>query len=284
MPVSMMSKMRRKFKQILSFAWSLIPQRKNRKSIPVLCYHSVNETWDNDIQPMKPKLFEQHLDFLKNSYHPISLRVWMDSILHDKPAPRNAVLITFDDGYADNYEVIFPLILARKIPVCIFVVTEFIQGNIKLVENEEFNAVTVEHMIKMRDSGLVSFGAHTCTHRVLSTLDNDEIYLEVTNSINTLNRWLGSATKVFAYPFGQYRHIGRCGIESASRSSAVVAFSTQWGESSSECNHYLMPRVTISSDDSVKDLSDKLRGKYGYLSVLHRYTAGFHAQLEKLGL
>ena len=119
---------------------------------------------------------------------------------------------------------------------------------------------------------------------MLSTLGNDEIYSEVTKSIDTLNRWLGCATKAFAYPFGQYRHIGRAGIDVVNHSSAVVAFSTQWGVSSSECNHFLMPRMIINSGDSVKDLSDKLKGKYGYLSVLHSFTGGFRAQLEKLGI
>ena len=76
----------------------------------------------------------------------------------------------------------------------------------------------------------------------------------------------------------------RAGIDVVNHSSAVVAFSTQWGVSSSECNHFLMPRMIINSGDSVKDLSDKLKGKYGYLSVLHSFTGGFRAQLEKLGI
>lgn len=279
-----MSKTRRKLKNILSMAWHLVPQKKNPKSIPVLCYHSVNEAWDSDVEPIKPSLFEEHLDFLENSYQPISLSVWIDSVLHDKPAPKNAVLITFDDGYVDNYETVFPKICSRGIPICIFIVTEFVKGNIKLVENEEFRAITVDQLVKMRDSGLVSFGAHTCTHRVLTALSNDEIYSEVTNSIDALNRWLGFATKAFAYPFGQYRHIGRAGIDVVSHSSADVAFTTQWGSSDSECDRFLMPRMIINSDDSVKVLSDKLKGKYGYLSLLHSFTGRFRAQLEKLSI
>lgn len=274
----------RKFKKILSMVWGMLPQRRDQQSIPVLCYHSVNEVWDDDVEPMSPRLFEKHLDFLKQSYQPISLTVWMDSILHRKPVPKNAVLITFDDGYLDNYETVFPKILVRRIPICIFVVTEFVKGNIGLVDNQEFSAINVEQMLKMKGSGLVSFGAHTRSHRALSSLADCEIHSEVFDSIDTLDRILGSPTQAFAYPYGQFCHVGSAGINAVERSSAVVAFSTQWGSSSPDSEPFFIPRIMINSSDSVEDLSDKLKGKYGYLKLLHGWKTGVWKKFETLGI
>lgn len=273
-----------RIKKILSKLWNLIPQNQDLKSIPVLCYHSVNEIWDDNIKPMKPSRFEEHMDFLKKCYRPISLSDWMDTILHEKPLPKDAVLITFDDGYLDNYENIFPSIVAKNIPICIFVVTEFVKGNIKLVENDAFKAMSKNQIIKMRDSGLVSFGAHTSNHYVLSKLTKDEIYSEVNKSINDLNNLLGYTTEAFAYPFGQYGHIGKAGIDIVKNSSAVAAFSTHWGSSNSKCNHFFMPRMMVNSSDTVQDLSDKLQGKYSYLSLYHGFHSIFRALLEKLSI
>ena len=279
-----MDEIKLKLKKIIAATWSLIPQKSLPKGVPVLCYHSVNQVWDDDIEPMHRYLFEQHLAFLTKFYRPVSLSEWIDSIIYGDPLPENAVLITFDDGYQDNYESVFPMILARKIPICIFVVTEFVKGNIKLVENEEFKAISSDQLIKMSDSGLVSFGAHTCTHRILSTLSYDEIQLEVNESIDTLNDWLGYVTKVFAYPFGQYRHVGRDGISVLRDSLAIASFSTHWGVSHSSNDHFFVPRMIMKSSDSVKDLSDKLEGKYGYLGFLHNFSGKIRAHIERLGI
>ena len=279
-----MDKLKRNLKKIVSMVWGLLPQKTEPNSIPVLCYHSVNEVWDDDVDPMHPRLFEEHLDFLIKYYQPISLTEWINSTFYGLDLPKNPVLITFDDGYKDNYDTVFPLVKSKNIPICIFVVTEFIKANIKLVDNQQFEAFNSAQLTEMNNSGLVSFGAHTSTHRVLSALHYDEIKVEVNSSMTDLSKWLDISFNVFAYPFGQYRHVGRDAIAVLNESNAIASFSTVWGISNPSDNRLFVPRLVIRSSDSVADLRDKLEGKYSYLSFLHKFFGAVRQYTEKLGI
>lgn len=89
------------------------------KYICVLYYHRVcdltRDTWKLSVPP---KLFEEHIKFLKENYRILRFEDNWDDI-HEK-----AVVITFDDGYADNFEYALPILEKYEAPATIFVCTE----------------------------------------------------------------------------------------------------------------------------------------------------------------
>lgn len=87
----------------------------------VLLYHRVYDL-DNDPESLaiSPKLFEEQLVFLKNNYVFLTLEDFYKS-LENKKIIKKGILITFDDGYRDNFTNALPILQKHKIPTVIFI-------------------------------------------------------------------------------------------------------------------------------------------------------------------
>jgi peptidoglycan/xylan/chitin deacetylase (PgdA/CDA1 family) len=100
-------------------------RRKFTKSqIAVLLYHRVcarNNDWDSDT--MSPDQFKLQIEHFCNNYEIISLENLSQYIHEGKSLPEKAVVITFDDGYLDNFLYAFPILNKNKVPATIFLTT-----------------------------------------------------------------------------------------------------------------------------------------------------------------
>lgn len=90
----------------------------------ILIYHRINESrldpWSISVSPGH---FEEHLDVLRRSFHPKRLRDVARSIRGDTKLADRSIVITFDDGYADNLHRALPLLEQYDIPATIFIAT-----------------------------------------------------------------------------------------------------------------------------------------------------------------
>lgn len=94
--------------------------------VAVLRYHRVADVESDPLAiTVSPTHFAEHLDVLKSAYVPMTLRGVIES-LHEKPLPRLGVVITFDDGYADNLITATPALSRYDIPATVFVITGYI--------------------------------------------------------------------------------------------------------------------------------------------------------------
>ncbi len=149
------------------------------KGIPVFLYHQVNS-----FSNITPELFEEHLKILKSK----KMNTITVSEYGRKETPKNSVLITFDDGYYDNYKIVFPLLKKYNMKATIFLNTLYIGerrwGETKIEKNgianynaiKKYNAlndgVTEQYMTwaeikEMYESGLVDFQAHSHKHMAI---------------------------------------------------------------------------------------------------------------------
>ena len=80
------------------------------KGVPVLNYHQVEEKDGNPLT-LWPDQFEAQMDYLAaEGYTTITIDEMMDALENGTPLPEKPVIITFDDGYADNYEYAYPIL------------------------------------------------------------------------------------------------------------------------------------------------------------------------------
>ena len=96
------------------------------RKIIVLMYHRINDT---ETDPwgicVSPKNFEEHIQFLKNNFNIVSCKDLVDQVRTDNITD-NSICLTFDDGYADNYEHAKPILEKYNCPATFFIPTAFI--------------------------------------------------------------------------------------------------------------------------------------------------------------
>ena len=128
-------------------------------NVPVLMYHAVgDEIWGYSDLFVSEAGMEEQLQYLQeNGYEPI----WFSDLAHiedyEKP-----VILTFDDGYDDNYTVLYPLLEKYQTKATIFVIGNAMGSQHKM---------TQEQVYELAASGLVSIQSHTYTHGNLSAMD-----------------------------------------------------------------------------------------------------------------
>lgn len=90
----------------------------------VLMYHRVHP--EPDVLSVSPERFATHVRFLREYCHPITLSELVRALEEARPLPAGAVVVTFDDGYRDNFTHAYPILAAHGVPATFFVTTGMI--------------------------------------------------------------------------------------------------------------------------------------------------------------
>lgn len=110
-----------------------------RPEMIVLCYHVVSErslTHVKNLYPYKtPQMFEQDLIYLKRYFNVISYEEAVECASGNGRRKAYNVLLTFDDGYAECFSVVRPLLLKHKFPCIFFIATDFIDNKCMFYRN-----------------------------------------------------------------------------------------------------------------------------------------------------
>ncbi len=97
--------------------------------LTVLCYHSITDPHAPDYHlydpnvSATPAMFARQMDYVKQHFNVIDLAALSAHVCDGAPLPPRPLLITFDDGYHDNYTNAYPVLRERGLPAVIFVVT-----------------------------------------------------------------------------------------------------------------------------------------------------------------
>ena len=89
----------------------------------IVMYHYVRDLSSSKfprIKGLEISQFIHQINYIKNFYKIINYSDLLEAIYGGKKLPRNAVLLTFDDGFIDNYKDIFPILLKEKITACFY--------------------------------------------------------------------------------------------------------------------------------------------------------------------
>ena len=169
---------------------SLIPRGMQ---VPVLMYHAVSDDWWGlEGLFMSPATMRAHLRYLVDSgYDPIFFSDLTHAADYDKP-----VIVTFDDGYNNNYDELLPILEELNVKATVFMIT----GNM----DHNPNFMTREQVKELSDSPLVEIDSHTVLHRELGSLSEEEQLMEIRDSQIVLARVTGKIPNVISYPAGSH--------------------------------------------------------------------------------
>ena len=179
------------------------------RGLPVLMYHKIGDPPPSSkLKPLWVDAEEfrwQMRALLRHGYTPMLFSELAACEEGTRPSPAKPVLVTFDDGYANNAEIAFPILRGLGIKANIFLVVETIGSHNAWhdPESEPWQRMLDWKLIlEMQSSGLVEFGSHTMRHRNLLALSSEEIRWEAAESKKRLEERLGREVLAFAYPYG----------------------------------------------------------------------------------
>lgn len=196
-----------------------IQQEGRHGSVPIvtLFYHRVANEMNNS-WTITNELFEAQMDWLAERFEFISLHQLQRRMSHncnDRPS----VAITFDDGYADNFDRAIPLLLERKIPFTYFVTLHNIESGEQFSHDaaagNKAQPNTINQIQELADAG-VDIGHHGRNHLDFGKIDDDAtLYDEIVSAREDLEDMIGKKVSYFAFPFGMHKNMSIKGFQLA---------------------------------------------------------------------
>ncbi len=224
-----------------------------RYEVPVLMYHALAPVWHEPLNNVQPGHFEQHMAYLKqHGYKVLALSEFVDEIKSGREHDRKSVVITFDDGYENNYTAAFPVLKKYGFPVTIFAEV----GRIGAPRH-----FTWEEVKEMSRQG-VDIQSHLMTGAYLPGVSREQAVYEMTESRRVLEMNLGRPVHFLAYPIGGFSEDVK---QMARQAGYQAAFATNRGYDRTAKDLYELKRIRVKDSDGDVQLWLKLSGYYNLI-------------------
>lgn len=304
--------------------------------IVVLMYHEIRDDFDNidAWTVVKKSDFIKQMEHLTNHFNIISLKdaiaLMKNQILDNRDKP--SVVITFDDGYKGNYQVLLPVIKSMNVPVTVFVATGHVQDQklywydrlinalqpsstpssinlslnhfslsnycinknrgvknwweterllcdlktlkpdvrenvvediLKVLNHKpkksfyNISPLSIKEVKELADCQLVTIGAHSHCHNILTQLTDDKIGETVSSSKRLLEDWTGKTVDYFSYPNGNYNDDVINIIKKIGFGCSLTTVARPWLK---EDSLFTIPRIGIGRYDSFDYFKVKVSG------------------------
>ena len=263
------------------FASVVFGNQAQRQNIylPVLMYHYIDEEVDKPSTIfIARKQFEDHVRVLaEQGYTAITEAELLLYLKGKDTLPLNPILITFDDGYANNYEYAFPVLQQYNMKATIYPIVGW--SGRTFGTNSYFDW---EQAAEMKESGLISFQSHSFdSHRLIKdteysyltgpltlgdgTIETPEKYeervrLDFQKSKSVIEEQLGGEVISFAYPYGFYSDQTEQWLEEAGYEMSLTVHDDVYRLGDSP---WLMPRISVegkwSGERLVKEINKRVR-------------------------
>jgi peptidoglycan/xylan/chitin deacetylase (PgdA/CDA1 family) len=227
------------------------PPPNGEALVPILMYHHIADlpmdatelrmTWT-----VSPRNFDAQMQWLaRNGFRTISMAQLVAHLKQRQPLPAKPIIISFDDGWQEQYTTAFPILTKYGLSGTFFVY-------IRPLDHTEF--MTWAQLQELVAAGM-DIQSHSLTHPHLRALAPDAAYKEIAESKALLEKRLGKPVIAFCYPFGEYNHtiiemVKRAGYESA------VTLAGGYRQRADEL--YTLRRIRVSYRNTLDDFIKRL--------------------------
>lgn len=213
----------------------------------ILMYHGVEEN-PVDSYAVSPAEFDEQMAFLAQHYHVISLKQWIGYLRGENASPQKPVVITFDDGFLNNYTEAYSILKKYHLPATVFVLPDRLDKAEEGPSKSRF--MNWQQLKEMQENG-IEVGSHTVSHRSLPTLTLAQVRDELLQSKAHLAQSLGQPIMFLAYPYGARRDFNREIVKLVAECGYDGAVTSLSGVNGRQTNPYLLRRTEIEAGDSI---------------------------------
>lgn len=224
-----------------------------KRSIPILVYHHVSP--DREVTP---EGFERQLRFLlSQGYTSLSMGDLLLRIQGDIPLEEPSFLVTFDDGYLDNWVYAFPILQKLGVKATLYVVTERVESvasprvpclplDTRTQERCAGGFISWSEARAMATSGLVEVGSHTHTHRhFVRKNPYENLEHELRESKQWIEKEVGPCHHL-AWPWGDYETVWWPLLKKVGYQTAVTTLA---GANTVGTSPYALKRFKVGRED-----------------------------------
>ena len=201
----------------------------------VLMYHRFGE---DSIPSTNIRLeqFEQHLtELTSGNYNVVTLEHVVEAFQQRRQLPKNTVAITIDDAYVSIYREAWPRLRAAGLPFTVFVSTDPIDRGAAVY-------MSWTQLKELAASG-ATIANHTASHLGMSSADDAVNRAELTRAQQRIADEIGVASKLFAYPFGEY---SLKTVKIVEQEGFTAAFGQHSGVAHADTHRFKLPRFALN--------------------------------------
>ena len=198
---------------------------------------------------VSPARFEEQLRYLKEAgYRSISTIDLVYHLMRGYALPAKPIIITFDDGYIDNYTAAFPLLKRYGFTATFYIITDFIDRGFS-------RYMTWEQIEEMAAAGM-EIGSHSRDHPDLGGKPYNHLVWQILGSKQTLEAHIDGTVRAFSYPSGDYDDFVINVLESAHFWSAMT---TAQDSTHTSDGTFKLTRIRVRGSDSLGRFQKNLK-------------------------
>ena len=232
-----------------------------RRAIPILCYHSVPDQFS----------FRSQMTWLRDcGYRVIALEELCNWMSHPVSLDRPAVVLTFDDCYADQFENAVPVLTAFGYSATFFAVTQWLKKRPhpeSRLNTPKLPLMGLEQIRELRQLGF-AVGCHGRTHTPLSALAPGLQRFEIQRAKEELEDVLREeSVRFFCFPYGHY---SAASLEIVKSSGFRAATSVRVGAVHASDDLFTLKRLVIPSLPTQEQLTAQLTWIPQAAEIVHK--------------
>ncbi len=245
-------------------------RRPGEPRVAVVMYHSVG---GGAAMSFAPSVFARHLDALQSA---TSCFATVGDVADAATISDSTICLTFDDGFADNHAVIFPLLAERGIRATFFVCSGFVNRRVNIsarfVNYRGLSSMRWEQVRELAAAGM-EIGCHTLTHPILAALSADEQEREMVDAKHEIENQVGKAVVSLAIPFGRRGTYTAETLDIAAchfKACCTTRFSTNPAQLARYRGMAVLDRVEPRPTHSERHIRAQVRGRWDSMRWIQR--------------
>lgn len=247
--------------------------------IPILMYHRI-ATVSGDRNALPAEKFEKQLSYLSShGYHSITINQLQDYFLQKKKLPSKPVILTFDDGYKDNFTTALPLLQKHHHVGNVFPISDWIDKENKW-ENfgKELTTTMSKNELQKWQAAGHYIGSHTVSHPFLTRCSRAETAEELEKSKKHLETLTGNRIECICYPYGDFNGVV---VEEAERAGYKLGLGIFYNVPLWSQNLLALPRIPIPSKQKMWEFKLKVSSVHIIFVGLRQLEKGFKKYIGK---
>lgn len=229
----------------------------NNESIPVLMYHSIPDKSSGNIMEVSKGQFQEEMNYLKeHGYNTLSADEFYDFIVKGKPIPKKSLLITFDDGYENQYTNAYPILKKYKFHAIMFAITSYLDKGTLYMESSQLKT--------MSENG-IDIESHTVNHDKLDKISYADQLKTLQDSKNTIEGICNKAVRFIAYPYGYFN---KDTVKASQNAGYIMAFTTSGKWANTDNGVYAVNRIYIFPQYDLNNFKDRIENS-NYTQIVH---------------